>query len=47
VVINIGFIGLGSRATYLLGKEDFGANRVVAVRTAGRDFNSDIESLST
>ena len=29
--INIGFIGLGGRATYLLGKEDFGANRVVAI----------------
>ena len=29
--INIGFVGLGGRATYLLGKEDFGANRVVAV----------------
>jgi predicted dehydrogenase len=29
--INIGFIGLGGRAKYLLGKESFGANRVVAV----------------
>ncbi len=29
--INIGFIGLGGRATYLLGKEDFGPNRVVAI----------------
>jgi predicted dehydrogenase len=29
--INIGFIGLGGRAKYLLGKEDFGGNRVVAI----------------
>jgi predicted dehydrogenase len=29
--INIGFVGLGGRATYLLGKEDFGANRIVAI----------------
>src|SRR6516165_9911529 len=29
--INVGFVGLGGRAKYLLGKEDFGANRVVAI----------------
>jgi predicted dehydrogenase len=29
--IDIGFIGLGGRAQYLIGKEDFGANRIVAV----------------
>jgi len=29
--INIGFVGLGGRAKYLIGKEDFGANRIVAV----------------
>ena len=29
--INIGFIGLGGRAQYLIGKEDFGANRIVAI----------------
>ncbi len=29
--INIGFIGLGGRAKYLIGKEDFGANRIVAI----------------
>lgn len=29
--LNIGFIGLGGRAQYLIGKEDFGANRIVAI----------------
>ena len=29
--INIGFVGLGGRAKYLIGKEDFGANRIVAI----------------
>ena len=29
--INIGFIGLGGRGKYLIGKEDFGANRIVAI----------------
>jgi predicted dehydrogenase len=29
--INIGFVGLGGRAQYLIGKEDFGANRIVAI----------------
>jgi len=29
--INIGFVGLGGRGKYLIGKEDFGANRIVAI----------------
>jgi predicted dehydrogenase len=34
--INVGFIGVGNRAQYLISKEDFGAARIVAVADAWR-----------